>query len=340
MKISTQGLWDNCRAQILSDLSVEGIDPVIKNAIITADTEIDTLDNKEPMAWNRETYDELFTKYSASISAITQADPGVITADSLDPDLTDDHGFLSTDIVFLRGIADMTRLNDRVYRAVKILDTTLSLKTMDGADDISTSGYEEYDSGGAIYQVGFILPKDIIQPTDSWTINNIWGMEIDGYPIDPISESQVLNDPRKWNQPGGRPERFRYQKYAYGAFEDEDENSEHFLFLHPYSAQRYVCKLYIEKKYPDITTWNTTTFSHHPPEVHNYIWQMALADLAVFSERAKRTAIKGEEVGYNTKMEVMNAAYWVNRKTELEGKILDISRKLSGYGRSTRGMRA
>lgn len=340
MTISTQGLLDKCKRQIQGDLSGQGIDDVIKDAIMTADAEIDELDNKTPLAWNRETYDELFTKYTADISDVSAADPGVITADSRDADLTSDHGFASTDLVFVRGIVGTERLNERVYRFVKTAATTGTLNTMDGDDAISTASYEAYDSGGTIYHAGFILPKTTIQPTNSWTINNVWGMEIDGYPVWPISESEVLNDPR-WQQPGSRPTRYRYQKYAYGAFNSgTTDNSEHLLFLYNLPVQRYVCKLYIEKKYPDISTWNTTTFSHHPPEIHDYIWQMALADLAIFSEKARRKTIKGDLVGDNTKIEVMNAAYWINKRFVIVDKILAHSRKLAGYNRSTRGMSA
>lgn len=343
MRISTEELFFKCRRKILSDLSSEAMDDAVKDAIITADAEINELEGKEPLAWNRETYDELFTKYSAEISDVTQADPGVITCDSLDPDLSDDHGFASTDLGFIRGIDGTERLNDRVFRLSKLTDTTLKLLTMDGDDEINTTNYDEYSASGAIYHVGFILPKASIQPTNqAWTIRNVWGMEIDGNPVWPISETEVLNESKRWGQPGGRPTRFRYQKYTYGSFDSgSDENSEHLLFLYNYPSKRYVCKIYIEKQYPHISTWDTVTYSHHPPEIHNYIWQMALADLAIESQKAKRKSVgRGEAVGDNTRMEVLNANYYIAKKAVYEDKIIEHSRKLAGYNRSTRGISA
>ena len=104
--MSNKDLVEKCKRFIQADPTEQGLDEIIKDAIITAEREIRDVDII-PLAWLRGSYDELFTHYCADISAVTQADPGVFSAESQDPDGTDDyHGFDDDDIVFIEDEED------------------------------------------------------------------------------------------------------------------------------------------------------------------------------------------------------------------------------------------
>ena len=125
--LSNKDLFERCREFICADPSKQDLDYLIKYAIVTAEQEIRDVD-MVPLAWLRGTYDELFTKPYATISAITQADPGVITAESSDSDVTG-HGFSADDILLIAGVADTERLNNRRLRAVcteKVTDGSMA----------------------------------------------------------------------------------------------------------------------------------------------------------------------------------------------------------------------
>jgi hypothetical protein len=82
-----------------------------------------------------------------TITAITQASPGVITASS--------HGFANGDEIFVDGIVGMTELNGRNF---KVADATTNTFTLVGlfANAIDTSGFGAYTSGGSadkIYEI-------------------------------------------------------------------------------------------------------------------------------------------------------------------------------------------
>lgn len=95
-------------------------------------------------SWTLNTFDRVNDPFlTASISNITQANPGVITTSAA-------HGLVDDEIVHIRSIAGMTELNDNTYQAVVISTTTFSLKTLAGAA-VDTSGYSAYSSGGKIF---------------------------------------------------------------------------------------------------------------------------------------------------------------------------------------------
>jgi hypothetical protein len=195
--ISNLDLINKCGEFIKSDAQTEFLDANIKNALITANREICTIDKQNPLAWMRETYDELNTKYHAEISAITQASPGVITADSLNPDLGTDHGFATGDLIHILGISGMERLNFRTFRATRASATTISLTQLDGKNAINTTAttdpetYEEYDSGGYIYHAGITIPYASIEPTAAqettesyrWKIKRVWDVSRQGQKV-------------------------------------------------------------------------------------------------------------------------------------------------------------
>uniref|UniRef100_A0A6H1ZJN1 Putative tail tubular protein n=2 Tax=viral metagenome TaxID=1070528 RepID=A0A6H1ZJN1_9ZZZZ len=338
--LTTLDLLNKCKRFILDDPIKTSNDRVIEDAIITASREIASLNGVLPMAWNRETYDEIFTRYYASISAVTKANPGVITADSVDPDLTSDHGFQTDDIVYIAGIGGMERLNTRLFRAVRASATTLTLKTLDGQTGINTTDYETWSSGGTIYHAGIVLPASTIQPADSWVISRVWGVTFDRYPCSPVTDERATAN--RYIDAGGRPAAWRYQKYTYSTF--IETNIDHVLFWYGFPGMRYNVEVKIEKSYPDISTFKTgsaATYPPHPPEIHDYIWHRALANLATQSEKAKRKAVYKDFTGDNVKIEIVNAQYWLLKAAQDEIAILAYHRSLLGdIPHSSSGMSA
>lgn len=337
--ISNKDLVERCKRFILSDPGQQHLDELIRDAIITSCREICEIDSGNPLAWNRETYDEIFTKYYAEISDITQANPGVITAESVDPTLTSAHGFDTDDIVYVTGIngddASDFQLNERLFRVTDISDSTLSLKALDGQRGISTLSYPAYDSGGTLYHAGIVLPLSSIQPDTEdvsyrWTVHDVFGVDFNTHPADPIT-LEVAKKQGLYT-PGGEPDMFLCEKRSYVQFNADSQ--EFLLFWFPFAGQRYNVNLHMEKRYPDPAVWDERTYPPHPAAIHDFIWHRALANLATQSEKAQRRServIDGQaHPFYNTKIEIVNAAYWLTKKVEDEIKILNHSRNLLG----------
>jgi hypothetical protein len=328
--ITTQGLIDKCTRWMFYNYRTDQ-EALIKDAILTALREINTLSH-EPMAWNREQYDEMFTRYYGVISNITSADPGVITADSVDPDLDADHGFQTNDIVYLDGVNGENsrhRLNNRFFRSVRIGATSLSLKTLDGQTAIDTTDYEDYDAGGYIYHAGIVFPS--IEPTGGtasyeWKIRRIFGVDFDNNPSLPVNAETAKRN-RLMNA-GGLPRWFRYEKYSYDLF--GPTNVDHLLFWYPFPSQRYNVCSHIEKIYPDITVWDDDVYPPLPEELHDYIWHRALSLLSTYREQKDDTNSKpGENYG-TPKIEVINSLQWVRTARLDEDKIMDFHNKILG----------
>lgn len=76
----------------------------------------------------------------ATITGITQANPGVITDAA--------HGFVTDDVIIIEGIVGMTELNSRVYKVVKINNDSYSLKDYITGTAVDTTAYTAWSSAG------------------------------------------------------------------------------------------------------------------------------------------------------------------------------------------------
>jgi len=74
-----------------------------------------------------------------TITGITQADPGVVTATA--------HGLSDGDKVKISGVSGMTEVNDQIYVVANKAANTFELTDSEGVD-VDTSGYTAYTSGG------------------------------------------------------------------------------------------------------------------------------------------------------------------------------------------------
>jgi len=288
------------KAQALSEYLISEL---VKDAIIASDRELHECDSLMPLAWNKVPYSGFRTVAPADISAITQADPGVITCESQDDDVTG-HGFDNhetiTDIVTIHGIDGMESLNDQQFLLEYIDADTFSLKSLDSLDnDIVTTTYGEYSSGGTVYHAGFVLPAATILTgvSAAWTIKQLLpSPRFDGRSTDPIGEDKLRHE-SQWLSGGyaQRPSRYRYWKHL------TTQNAiSHYIFWYPPANDQYNVEFIYEKEVPDISTWTTTAYPLHPNEVHQTLIYGAcyhlinafpsLAPLAAKWEPGKRKA--------------------------------------------------
>lgn len=93
--------------------------------------------------WTLATYlrtDDPFTK---TISGITKADPGVVTATA--------HGFSNGDIVQIEDVVGMTEVNMNTYKVANKAANTFELTDAATGANVDTSGYTAYDSVGVCF---------------------------------------------------------------------------------------------------------------------------------------------------------------------------------------------
>lgn len=80
-----------------------------------------------------------------TITAITQANPGVVT-------VTDSTGLANGDVIYIRSVNGMTQVNNTVFIVANLnagLDT-FELTDING-NDVDTSAYGVYTNGGIVY---------------------------------------------------------------------------------------------------------------------------------------------------------------------------------------------
>ena len=79
----------------------------------------------------------------SGISAITKANPGVVT-------MSGAHGLLNGDDVYISGVVGMTEVNGQVFKVSNKATTTFQLTDSAGAL-INTTNYTTYSSGGSVF---------------------------------------------------------------------------------------------------------------------------------------------------------------------------------------------
>ena len=83
-----------------------------------------------------------------TITGITQANPGVVTANG--------HGYSNGDRVIISGVAGMTQVNGVTFRVAGVTANTFQLTNAQTGSNINTSSYGAYTSGGSsekIYEI-------------------------------------------------------------------------------------------------------------------------------------------------------------------------------------------
>lgn len=336
--LSTQGLIDSVMRFLTEDTKDLVLELLVKEAIKDADRELRNVDPFGPLAWDIHPYDELRTISASDISAITAADPGVITAASRDSNITghglrDSATYKHRELVTLDSIdavdtssTAMDNLNGRTFIATYVNATTFSMKTLDDLDAVDTSGYAAYSDGGTVFHAGFQLSATPIEANlaTAWTFDRIIAVTFDGYPAEPISLYQLEHE-NYWTDVSyaSRPIRWRYWRNMTAA-----GTTKHYLFWYPVCYTEHQIRIQYKKNVPDISTWNASTYPFHPAEVHECIWHGALAHLAGISKRMKRQSESGDRL--NVQVEVMFADKWIRQWEKDKQRVLNLSRSLLG----------
>lgn len=86
------------------------------------------------------------TGYATTVSALTNADPVVLTT------VDNPHSFGEGDPVIFTSVGGMTQLNNNVYYATNVTANTLELYDRDG-NSIDGTGFGTYTSGGDVYSM-------------------------------------------------------------------------------------------------------------------------------------------------------------------------------------------
>jgi hypothetical protein len=86
----------------------------------------------------------IITEAAKTISAITKASPGVVTASS--------HGYSNGDYVIISGVVGMTELNGRQFKVAGVTTNTFQLQDMDG-NNFDTSSLTTYASAGSAFKI-------------------------------------------------------------------------------------------------------------------------------------------------------------------------------------------
>ncbi len=86
----------------------------------------------------------IITETGKTISAITKANPGVVTATS--------HGYSNGDYVIISGVVGMTELNGRQFKVASVTTHTFALQDMDG-NNFDTSSLTTYASAGTAFKI-------------------------------------------------------------------------------------------------------------------------------------------------------------------------------------------
>jgi len=81
---------------------------------------------------------------SQNITAVTKANPGVVTISS--------HGYSNGDEIFLDNVVGMTELNGRNYKVANVTTNTFTLQDLFG-NNINTTNFTTYASAGAVDEI-------------------------------------------------------------------------------------------------------------------------------------------------------------------------------------------
>lgn len=176
-----------------------------------------------------------------SITGITQADPGVVTATS--------HGFSDGDEVEINGVVGMTEVNGRRFNVANSTASTFELTDLNDLD-VDTTGYTAYSSGGTVYPVYDSVSGASGASRDntiSWTAvagaqkyavyyndNGLFGLigetESTSFTDDGISADLDITPPKYvdvFNETGDYPQAVGYyeQRRVFGGSTDEPDTS-------------------------------------------------------------------------------------------------------------------
>lgn len=158
-------------------------------------------DDLYPLFWLTDFDDSLKAKAPATITGITKAAPGVITAAA--------HGFAAGDLITIYGLSEMTQLNNRTFRvsSTGLATNTFSITDLEASGDISTSSYTAETTGGKAHHRGLTLA------TSGKNVQKILKCKFNDEDIlEPISIDEIENVNSAMSDSTSRPTRYYHRK--------------------------------------------------------------------------------------------------------------------------------
>lgn len=135
-----------------------------------------------------------------NITAITKANPGVITSSS--------HGLSNDEIVLIEDVGGMTELNNKYYKVAGVTSNTFTLKDIDD-NDIDTTNFTTYTSGGTAKE---------IQPS----VPALWGADNNPSVVTFFEQRLVFAATNNNPQTLWFSKNFDYENFSVGSAADDD----------------------------------------------------------------------------------------------------------------------
>jgi len=257
--------------------------------------EIMVCDDLKPLHWMLDFDDSLAAVAPRTITAITQADPGVLTLDAV-------HNLVANDIVGVYDIVGMTTLNNRIYKVNSVPSTSsLSLIDLDGYDAIDTTALTAYSSGGKVVHRGKTLA------TADKNVGSIESVSWhDEGKLDEITHQEAEKDTKWWNNTTTRPSRYMHRKAYTGAGVETNQ-----LLWFPGSDGAYDMRYWFEERAQRMEAdGNVPRFPHH---MHSTIVSGVIARLA-----ESNVEIENPSIWPTLYLSQLDALRHINRKWFLE----------------------
>jgi len=252
-------------------------------------TEIMMVDSLRPLFWLLQQDMTRKSVPPASITAVSGANPGVITAAA--------HGFTTGDIIHLYGIGGMTELNGMMVQVTRVDANNFSI-------GINTVSYTAYTSGGTAYHRGITLTTDSAEMVKSAGWN--------GYtpPMTPITPLEMEQDTAFHNEDNtaGPPQHYLFGKTLVASGSDVNQ-----IIWSPAADGEYVLRYIYSQKLSRLTDDGHAPLL--PARFHDAIVAGVVARLTASQEQVgveKATLWPAIYQAHLSAIKQFNQEYWTN----------------------------
>jgi hypothetical protein len=255
--------------------------------------EVMVCDDLHPLYWLVDFDDSMASVGPATITGITQADPGVITTDAA-------HGLAVGDIVGIYNIVGMTEFNNRILKvATAPSTTTLTLIDLDDVDAIDTTGYTAWSSAGTVHHRGKTLA------TTGKAVQRVLAAKWhDEKSMDPIGYNQIEEQNSWVSDSTARPERYMQRKSYSTAGVELNQ-----MLWYQGANDAYDLRYWFERRVSPLV--GDATVPQLPPQFHNAISAGSIGRLAEYSIEVEQpilwAPLYGEMLGH---IRSFNRKHW------------------------------
>jgi len=215
--------------------------------------ELMVADDLYPLYWLVDFDDSLKSVAPATITDLTDANPGVVTATA--------HGFATGDLITIHNVVGMTEVNDRIYYVTYVNANSFSI--------VDTSGYTAYTSGGTAHHRGKTLA------TTGKNVQRI--LEVawrDGGLMTEITPQEIEADTaHHYSEITCRPQRWYHGKGFTSAGVETNQ-----LIWFPGADAEYILRYWLEKRASPLSADGDVPLL--PPQFHHAIIAGAVMRLA------------------------------------------------------------